>query len=111
MPYKIKNYLHAIAPLSKSTLDLEDVLIISFLEHGWHQGLKIQVNTIIDGIPNLSPSTIHRRLKRFKNDSILSYKINKLNQRVRLVEKGEKYQDCLKQIESLYDCCSNLQKL
>jgi len=62
----ISNFFQAIAPLAKSEIELEDVLIISFLENAWKKQGAVQVNDVIHGITNLSPSTIHRRLRKMK---------------------------------------------
>ena len=35
MTIRIINFLEAIAPLANSSIDLEDVMILSFLENHW----------------------------------------------------------------------------
>ena len=97
----INNFFQAIAPLAKSEVELEDVLIISFLENAWKQQNHVQVNDVIHGITNLSPSTIHRRLRKMKLNLTLQYRINESNQRVRIIEKGNQYEQTLKKLEQV----------
>ena len=99
MNASINNFFQAIAPLAKSEVELEDVLIISFLESAWKQQNHVQVNDVIHGITNLSASTIHRRLRKMKLNQTLQYRIKESNQRVRIIEKGNQYEQTLKKLE------------
>ena len=110
MTKRIINFLEAIAPLANSSIDLEDVMILSFLETHWSKERTVQVNDIIDGISNISSSTIHRRLRRMRISHILQYTSTDIDWRVRYVQKGKKYDAHLKVIEKLYDG-AQLQKL
>lgn len=109
MTIRIINFLEAIAPLANSTIDLEDVMIMSFLESYWSKDQSIQVNDIVEGISNISPSTLHRRLRRMRQDKILEYTSSKEDWRVRYIHKGKRYSAHLKEIEKLYDA-AQLQK-
>ena len=97
----ISNFFQAIAPLAKSEIELEDVLIISFLENAWKKQGAVQVNDVIHGITNLSPSTIHRRLRKMKLNQTLQYRINEENHRVRFIEKGNQYESTLKKLQQI----------
>jgi len=97
----ISNFFQAIAPLAKSEIELEDVLIISFLENAWKKQGAVQVNDVIHGITNLSPSTIHRRLRKMKLNQTLQYRINEENHRVRFIEKGNQYEQTLKKLQQV----------
>jgi len=97
----ISNFFQAIAPLAKSEIELEDVLIISFLENAWKKQGAVQVNDVIHGITNLSPSTIHRRLRKMKLNQTLQYRINEENHRVRIIEKGNQYEQTLKKLQQV----------
>jgi len=110
MTIRIINFLEAIAPLANSSIDLEDVMILSFLENHWSKEKKIQVNDIINGISNISSSTIHRRLRRMRVNHVLDYISSSNDWRVRYIQKGKKYTTHLKEIEKLYDDVQ-LQKL
>ena len=98
---QIHNFFQAIAPLAKSEIELEDVLIISFLENAWKEQDTVQVNDVIHGITNLSPSTIHRRLRKMKLNQTLQYRINEENQRARFIEKGNQYEQTQKKLQQL----------
>ena len=110
MTKRIINFLEAIAPLANSSIDLEDVMIVSYLESNWSKEKTVQVNDIIDGISNISSSTIHRRLRRMRTRNILEYTSSNNDWRVRYIQKGKKYIAHLKEIEKLYDDVQ-LQKL
>ena len=103
MPIRIINFLEAIAPLAKAPIDLENVLIISFLESYWNRKKNIQVNDIIDGISNLSASTIHRRLRKFRQTKVLIHSSTEQDNRIKYIEKGPHYENFLNQIVKLYD--------
>ena len=98
----ISNFFQAIAPLAKSEIELEDVLIISFLENVWKKQGAVQVNDVIHGITNLSPSTINRRLRKMKLNQTLQYRINEENQRVHFIEKGNQYKQTLKKLQQVF---------
>jgi hypothetical protein len=98
MNINIKNFFQAIAPLAKSKIELGDFLIISFLENAWKVQDTVQVNDLIHGITNLSPSTIHRRLRKMNLNQTLQYRINEENQRVRFIEKGNEYKQTTKNL-------------
>ena len=110
MTKRIINFLEAFAPLANSSIDLEDVMIVSFLESHWSKEKKVQVNDIIEGISNISSSTIHRRLRRMRMSHILKYSSTDNDWRVRYVQKGKNYDAHLKVIAKLYDG-AQLQKL
>lgn len=110
MTIRIINFLEALAPLVNSSIDLEDVMIVSFLESHWSKEKTVKVNDIIDGISNISSSTIHRRLRRMRMSHILQYTPSESDWRVRYIQKGKKYLAHLKEIEKLYDD-AQLQKL
>ena len=103
MTIRIINFLEAIVPLANSSIDLEDIMILSFLESHWSKEKTVQVSDIIDGISNISSSTIHRRLRRMRMSHILEYTSADNDWRVRYVQKGKKYEAHLKEIEKLYD--------
>jgi len=110
MTKRIINFLEAIAPLANSSIDLEDVMIVSFLENRWSKEKMVQVNDIIEGITNISSSSIHRRVRRMRMSHILKYTSTDNDWRVRYIQKGKKYAAHLKEIEKLYDG-AQLQKL
>ena len=103
MGTRIINFLEAIAPLAKTPINLENVLIISFLESYWNQKKNIQVNDIIDGISNLSASTVHRRLRKFRETKVLIHISTEQDNRIKYIEKGPQYENFLNQIVKLYD--------
>tara|TARA_B100000035_G_scaffold313336_1_gene326812 strand:+ start:8778 stop:9113 length:336 start_codon:yes stop_codon:yes gene_type:complete len=100
---RISNFLNAIAPLAEAKIDFEDVLIIAYLDIKWSQKSELRVNNVIQGIKNLSPSTIHRRLKKMKQSDVLDYVNSKDDERVKFIQKGKNYNKYLMEIEKLYD--------
>ena len=100
---RISNFLNAIAPLAEAKIDFEDVLIIAYLDIKWSQKSELKVNNVIQGIKNLSPSTIHRRLKKMKQSDVLCYVNSKVDERVKFIQKGKNYNKYLVEIEKLYD--------
>ena len=102
MTIRIINFLEAIAPLSKAPIDLENIVIVSFLESYWNRKKNIQVNHVIDGISNLSASTIHRRLRKFRQTKVLIHTSSEQDNRIKYIKKGPQYENFLNQIEKLY---------
>lgn len=100
---RITNFLNAIAPLAEAKIDFEDVLIIAYLDMQWSQKSEIKVNHVIQGIKNLSPSTIHRRLKKMKQSDVLDYVNSKDDERVKFIQKGKGFNKYLMEIEKFYD--------
>ena len=100
---RISNFLNAIAPLAEAKIDFDDVMIIAYLNIKWSQKSEIKVNTVIQEIKNLSPSTIHRRLKKMRQSEILDYVHSKDDERVKFIQKGKNYNQYLMEIDKLYD--------
>ena len=111
MTIRIINFLEAIAPLARAPIDLENILILSYLESYWKREKNIQVNDVVDGISNLSTSTIHRRLRKFRQSKILIQSNSEKDNRIKFIRKGPNYQAFLEQIEKLYESKSFCREL
>jgi hypothetical protein len=103
MTDRLINFLEAIAPLAKSSLELEDIVIICFLENQWNNKKQVKVNDIVNGISNISASNIHRRLKKLRKQAVLYHQTSENDWRVKFILKGENYQKNLLIIKKLYD--------
>ena len=108
MTLRIINFLEAIAPLARAPIDLEYILILSYIESYWKREKNIQVNDVVEGISNLSTSTVHRRLRKFRQSKILIQSNSENDNRIKFIRKGPNYQAFQEQIEKLYESKSKL---
>ena len=96
---KIKNFLNAIAPLTKSKSNIGELLIISFIEDAWSKNKELNVNDIVNGIKNYSSASVNRKLKQLKQKKILSFDPSVHDERVKIIKKGLNYSDYLDEID------------
>lgn len=101
--FKFLNLVEAVRQLpSFPALDAAEERLLNTFATRWHAGVHISVVEAMNLLPEISPSTAHRRLKTLRQKGLIALSPDKTDSRIKYVvatPKTEEYfgtlQDCL----------------
>jgi DNA-binding MarR family transcriptional regulator len=96
---RLVNIFDAMEPLAiknDNPLDLNQLLILSYHAKHWQLDKSVTIGNIVSDLSkNISRSTILRDLKKLKNDGTIVYRLNKHDERVKFIVRGDNFENFL----------------
>jgi DNA-binding MarR family transcriptional regulator len=96
---RLVNIFDAMEPLAiknDNPLDLNQLLILSYLAKHWQLDKSVTIGNIVSDLSkNISRSTILRDLKSLKNHGTIVYRLNKHDERVKFIVQGDNFENFL----------------
>ena len=88
--------MEPLAIKNDNPLDLNQLLILSYLAKHWQLDKSVTIGNIVsDQRKNISRSTILRDLKKLKDDGTIVYRLNKHDERVKFIVQGDNFENFL----------------
>ena len=106
--FKFLNLLEAVRQLpSFPSLDASEERLLNTFATRWHAGQRISVLEAMKMLPEISPSTAHRRLKTLRQKGLIALSADPTDSRIKYVvatTRAEQYfgalDDCLSQAQA-----------
>ncbi len=70
---------------SLPSLDAMEERLLNYLALDWHSDKKLTVVEIMHGFPDISPSTVHRRLKTMRKKGLIDLAVDEIDNRVKYI--------------------------
>ncbi len=87
---KFLNLVQAVRQLpGLPEIDLVEDQILGFLARAWYAGQKVTVVEAMNSLPDLSPSTVQRRLKSLRAKGMLALQADEFDSRYKYIESTD----------------------
>ena len=87
---KFLNLVSAVRQLpGQPEIDLVEDQILGFLARAWYAGQKVTVVEAMNSLPDLSPSTVQRRLKSLRTKGMLDLQADEFDSRYKYIQSTD----------------------
>ena len=70
---------------SLPSLDAMEERLLNYLALDWHSDKKLTVVEVMHGFPDISPSTVHRRLKTMRKKGLIDLAVDEIDNRIKYI--------------------------
>ncbi len=83
---KFLRLVNAVRQLpSYPAMDGTEIQLLNILAQEWHAGKKVGVVQTMGMLPDVSPSSVHRRLKTLRAKGLIALEVDKIDGRIKYV--------------------------